>query len=196
MTSLSIKPTTTTGNYGLQTSISLPASRVVSTSDVKKAMRVDFSEDDDFIESLIESATLHVMKLINRALISPTSIVAEWDSVGSDVPLPYYTVGVTNISSVKVVSAENVETELTLNTGYFFRNGVITVSTDLGLKVTYDVGYGVTSATVPRPIRTAIERIVLGLYDRRDDEILETNIDQLALNSMSLLNPYINHKVW
>jgi hypothetical protein len=83
---------------------------------------------------------------------------------------------------------------LTLNSGYTFRNGVIRVNTPLGLKVTYTAGYGATSADVPQPIRTAIERMVIGLYDRRDDEVLETNVEQLELNAKALLQPYINYR--
>jgi len=163
---------------------------VVTTADAKIYARVDFSEDDDLIEALVESATHWVQKKLNRCLINQT-VVAEWDSVGYEVPLPY--VPVSSITEVVVVNDEGSETELTLNSGYYLRNEMLKVSTALGLKVTYVSGYGTASTDVPKPIVTAIKRLVLALYDRRDDEVQETNIEQLELNLMALISPYINY---
>jgi uncharacterized phiE125 gp8 family phage protein len=196
MSHLSIKPVTRKDNVGLSVTVALPATPVLTTADAKTAMRVDFSEDETFINALIESATLYVQKILNRALISQT-VIAEWDSVGADVPLPYVAKeSITSVSAVVTIDDEGTETALVLNTGYFVRNGKLKVGTNLGLRATYTAGYGAASTDVPRPIITAIERIVLGLYDRRDDEILENNIDQLAMNSMVLLSPYINHETY
>lgn len=190
MSTLSIKPSSRLPNIGLNLTVSLPATPVLTTAEAKTYARIDFSEDDTLIDALIESATLWVQKILNRALINQT-VIAEWDSVGYEVRLPYGEVSA--ISSIVTVDDEGTETALTLNSGYFLRNNIIKVSTPLGLKVTYTAGYGAASSDVPRPIRTAIERIVLGLYDRRDDEIIENNVDQLEFNAMSLLRPYINH---
>ena len=196
MSHLSIKPVTRKDNLGLSVTVSLPATAVVTTADAKKHLRVDFSEDDDFIDALVSSATLYVQKILNRALISQT-VIAEWDSVGADVPLPYVAKeSITSVSEVLTIDDEATETALVLNTGYFVRNGKLKVGTNLGLRATYTAGYGTVSTDVPLPIITAIKRIVQGLYDRRDDEILENNIDQLAFNSMTLLSPYVNHMTY
>jgi uncharacterized phiE125 gp8 family phage protein len=192
MTNLSIKPVTRVDNLGLNITVSLPGTAAVSTADAKKYMRVDFSEDDDFIDALISSTTEFVQKILNRALISQT-VIAEWDSVGYNVPLPYIgKESITVVSEVLTIDNDGTETELTLNSGYSIRNGKIKVATGLGLRATYTAGFGTASTDIPAPIITAIKRIVLGLYDRRDDEIMENNIDQLALNSVELLRPYIN----
>lgn len=196
MSHLSIKPKTRVDNLGLAVTVALPATPVLTTADAKTAMRVDFSEDDTFIDALIESATLYVQKILNRALISQT-VIAEWDSVGYIVPLPYVAKeSITSVSAVVVIDEEATETALVLNTGYTVRNGKLKVNTPLGLRATYTAGYGTASTDVPRPIINAIERIVLGLYDRRDDEVLSNNIDQLAMNSMVLLEPYKNYQLY
>ena len=189
--SVSIKPVMNEPNLGLNVTLSLPATPVLTTAEAKKALRVDFSEDDDFIDALVESATLHVQKVLNRALISQT-VIAEWDSVGYEVSLPY--APVISMTSLVTVDDEGTETELVLNTGYTMRNNKIKVNTGIGLKATYLAGYGATSSDVPAPIKRAIERIVISLYDRRDDEVLETNVEGLEFSSMVLLQPYINYQ--
>jgi uncharacterized phiE125 gp8 family phage protein len=191
--SQSIKAPTSYSSQGLNVTLSLPATPVIlKTDDFGKGhARIDFSEDDDLFDALVESATLWVQKKLNRALISQT-VVAEWDAVSYEVVLPYAPISA--ITSVVTVADDGTETALTLNIGYTFRNGVIRVNTSLGLKVTYVAGYGPASSDVPSTIKNVIGRIVLSLYDRRDDEVEETNIEQLAFNSMALLQPYINYR--
>ena len=190
MPSLSIKPLIRVSNLGLKITPAAIVTPMLTTGEAKSAARIDFSDDDTFIDALVEAATLWAENYLNRGLIT-RSFTCEWDSVGAEVPLPLQPV--VSITSVKVVNEENTKTALTLNSGYFLRNGTIKVSTPLGLEVIYTCGYGAASSNVPSPIKRAIERIVIGLYDRRDDEMDATNIDQLALNSVALLNPYINH---
>ena len=188
--SLSIKPITQIPNKGLKATFTLPATPVVTTADAKAYCRVDFSEDDDLIDALVSSSTHWVQNKLNRCLINQT-VVAEWDSVGYEVPLPFIPVG--TISEVVTVNDEGTEGTLVLNTGYYKRNDLIKVSTPLGLKVTYTSGYGTASTDVPAPIITAIKRMTLALYDRRDDEVQETNIEQIEINLMALIQPYINY---
>ena len=196
MAILSIKPKTRISNLGLNLTVTLPSTPVVLKTDVfgKDYARIDFTDTDDLYNALVEAATLYVQKILNRALITQT-LTAEWDSVGYEVPLPYYVPGA-SITSLKTVNDEGTKTALTQNSNYYFRNGILKVGTSLGLEAIYTSGYGAASSDVPQPIKLAIGRIVLGLYDRRDDEIMESNIDQLAMNSMTLLAPYINHDIW
>ena len=186
-----MRPNTRRANTGLNVTMTLPATPVITTAEAKTALRVDFNDDDDFIDALIESATLYFQKKLNRAFISQT-VIAEWDQVGYEVPLPYAPVSA--VSEVAVVDYDGTTTALTSGTGYTLRNGVVRVNTNLGLKVTYTAGYGATSATVPQPIRTAIERMVINLYDRRDDTVENTNIEEIAMNSLALVQPYMNYK--
>ena len=62
LSSRSMKPVTRRANTGLNLTMSLPATQVVTTADAKTALRVDFNDDDDFIDALIESATLYFQK--------------------------------------------------------------------------------------------------------------------------------------
>lgn len=189
---LNLKPASKTPNLGLNVTLSIPATPVVTTADSKAFSRIDFSNDDSLVDSFIEAATLWVQKRIGRALINQT-VIAEWDSVGDNVPLPY--IPVSSITKVETVEDDGTLTELTANSGYYLRNGKIKVTTSLGLRVTYIAGYGTTSTDVPTPLVTAVERIALGLYERRDDEVMgdDTRVDAVAMNSLSLLQPYMNY---
>ena len=188
---MDLKPEVTkTHNLGLDVLLALPATPVVTTADQKVETKIDFTADDTLLATYIEVATLYVQKKIGRALINQT-VVAEWDSVGGVVPLPY--IPVSEITSVKTVAENGDLTILELNAGYSIRNNKIRVSTGLGLRVTYIAGYGAASTNVPTPLIQAVKRITTSLYDNRNDEMMETNIDQLAFNSMALIQPYINY---
>lgn len=189
---LSIKPQTREANKGLNITWSLPATPVLTTAQAKTACRIDFNTDDDFVDALVQAGTLMVQQIASRALINQT-VVAEWDSVGYEVPLPVGPAP-SSVTKVETVADNGTLTELTLNSGYTLRNGVIRVNTTLGLRVTYTAGYGAASTNVPRPLITAVERLVLALYDRRDDEVLETNVEQLELNTRALIAPYIYYR--
>jgi uncharacterized phiE125 gp8 family phage protein len=188
----SLKPVTNIPNLGLNITVATPATAMLTAAEAKTHTRIDFSEDDTLVDSFILSATLWVQKLLNRALITQT-VIAEWSSVGYDVPLPY--APVSSITTVQTVSDDGTLTALTLNSGYHVRNGIIKVQTSLGLRVTYQAGYGAASTDVPAPIKTAIKRLVNNMYDRRDDEVFETNIDQISFGTSALLHPYLNERI-
>ncbi len=192
---LSIKPVLNIPNLGLNVTVAIPGVPMLTTAEAKLHTRIDFPEDDDLVNAFIKAATELVQKWINRALITQT-VIAEWDSVGYSVPLPYIgKESETSISAVVTIDDEGTETTLVLNTGYHIRNGKIKVQTALGLRVTYTAGYGDASTDVPAPIKEAIKRIVTNLYDRRDDEVEETNVEQLLFGTKALLLPYINERL-
>lgn len=188
--SLSLKPIARANNTGLNVTMALSATPMLTTVEAKALAKIDFSDHDTFVDALVTAATLWVQKKINRALINQT-VIAEWDSVDEWVPLPY--APIVSITSIKTIDNEATETVLVANTGYFLRNNKIKVATHLGLRATYVAGYGAASTNVPGPIKEAIGRIVINLYDRRDDEM--ESIDKVAFNSMALLDPYINESI-
>lgn len=195
MNNLSIKPVLNIPNLGLNVTVTLPGVPMLTIAEAKTHTRIDFPEDDDLVDAFIEASTELVQKWLNRALITQT-VIAEWNSVGFDVPLPYIgKESETSVSAVVTIDDEGTETALVLNTGYYIRNGIIKVRTALGLRVTYTAGYGAASTDVPAPIKIAIRRIVNNMYDRRDDEIEETNVEQLMFGTKSILLPYINERL-
>ena len=194
--SQSIKPVTIVPNLGLNITVALPATPMLTTKEARDFARITHSEDDTLLDAFVEAATMWVQKKLNRALINQT-VIAEWDSVGTWVPLPYAAkVSATSITSIITIDDEGTTTTLVLNSDYHIRNNKIRVSTALGLRATYVAGYGTASSDVPSPIKVAIRRIVTGLYDRRDDESSgedSQGIDKLGFNSLALLQPYINY---
>jgi len=59
-----------------------------------------------------------------------------------------------------------------------------------GILVTYASGYGAAAVDVPEDIRTAIKRILAGLYENRQDEIVGAVAAKLDLTAKALLEPY------
>lgn len=59
-----------------------------------------------------------------------------------------------------------------------------------GILVTYAAGYGAGATDVPEDIRTAIKRILAGLYENRQDEVIGAVAGQLDLTAKALLDPY------
>lgn len=56
--------------------------------------------------------------------------------------------------------------------------------------VTFVAGYGDAATNVPEDVRNAIKRIVAGLYENRQDEVLGTVAAKLDLTAKALLDPY------
>lgn len=56
--------------------------------------------------------------------------------------------------------------------------------------VTFTAGYGATAADVPDDIRTAIKRVIAGMYEGRQDEVIGTVAAKLDFTAKALLAPY------
>ncbi len=157
----------------------------VSVDELKSYARIDGSNEDNLIATLIESATGHIEDFLGRSLINRTMTLSfdVWDKKVISLPKP----PLVSISSVVTLDEDGTETTYAATNYYVVTESipgelVIKQSSSLptntvrdrgGFKITYIAGYGATANLVPRQIRQAILQLVTLRYEKRiaDEEI-------------------------
>lgn len=169
-----------------------PASEPVTLEDMKAFLKVDGSDDDALITSLISVARISCEIYAGLSFITQTRVV-KMDSFNcKDVILPYGPVqSVTSIAYVDENDAPQ-----TINTGY-------TLDTQSGLcklRVTEDwpitnrvlnnvvITYVAGEASANELVKHAIKMQAASLYENRQDEIIGNTANILNWNSASILD--------
>jgi uncharacterized phiE125 gp8 family phage protein len=156
--------------------ITAPAAEPVSVATAKTYLRVDGSDDDALITSLIKAAREKAEELTRRAFITQTWDMSfnEWPS---DWRLKVYRPPLQSITSVKYLDSDNVEhtwTDYTVDiasepgviileslpSASLRRSGAITVR--------FVAGYGAAGSNVPERINNAILALVAHWYENRE----------------------------
>ena len=149
---------------------------IVTTADMKKFLRVTHSEEDTFIDSLIQAAMLHLEQWTGRSFLTQTWEVT-FDSLPSSSMIWLPRSNVLTVTSVKYLDGDLVEQTLaTANYnvvtgpqgGIYIRELPTTGTHPEAFKVTYTAGFGATASDVPDDILTTIKMIVEQFYKNRD----------------------------
>ena len=183
-----------------------PASEPITTAEAKTHLRVDFSTDDTYIDTLITSARKYCEKYCNRVFITQTWIQEEdkWS-----YPIEIKVNPVISLTSVKYYDTNDAQQTLTDSTANFQKdfkadvakihegitNDFPSISNNVinPIEITLSCGYGAASA-VPADIKHAIKLMVSHLYENR--ETVNVPVAGIATqiempNSVrNLLNPY------
>jgi uncharacterized phiE125 gp8 family phage protein len=187
-----------------------PPAVELSLSTVKSYLRVDFSDDDTLITTLIQSARERAEQYCNRSFITQT-IEVYYDKIERTFILPR--APIQSVSTVKLIYLNEVST-LTQNADYYVMGNqdqwiTITATTynlppgfspgdDISryhLDVTYTAGYGSSWTNVPMGIQEAIMKMVGAAYEVREDVALlsskgVSNIMEIPNDSKRLLDAY------
>ena len=157
-----------------------PTEIPVSLAEVKLFLRVDHSDEDDFIEALISAATLSAESIMNRAVMNQTwkLFTDSFDNMQLRKPV------VTAVSSVKYIDSSTgtlttLGTDMyqpVLNSDY---EAYIVAAYDKtfpevrkqpeSVQVIFTCGYA-AAADVPEDIKTWIKLCVGSLYEKRQLE--------------------------
>lgn len=195
------------------TLITAPAVTPVTVEDAKAWLRVDHTDDDEFIEALIDAVTAHLdgkYGLLQRALEEQTWELAldefPCDNTEIQIPLP----PLLSIVSVKYDDGDGVEQ--TIDAGDYDVDSrsvpgwVVPVSTFTwpttldavnAVRIRFTAGYeedASGTSGVPNPIKTAIKLMVADLYENRES-VTHQNVNQIAIPTAAkmLLAPYVIH---
>lgn len=130
--------------YDVKVPVTVP---VVSLTEMKAYMRVDFADDDTTISSLIDSASMYVESMTGYGIgVKTISLYIDSDGYGWLPLLP-----VNDTSVVK------------LNTNQFDTTGIRTI----------DMSVGYSPTTIPGNLKVAIMKIVATNYEFREDFLTE-----------------------
>lgn len=155
----------------------LPAEPVVSLTEVKTWLKIDGTDEDTLLTSLIASATAECEAYSGLSFITRTRTVKLTSFYGKDVILPYGPV--TTLTSVAYLDENDASQEVdsgdyTLDTASGLSKVRVTDSwphTNLVLNnvtVTYVAGYA-DAASVPELIKTAVKQRIAVDFEKRGD---------------------------
>ena len=166
--------------------ITPPTAEPVSVATAKTYLRVDGSDDDTLIGSLIKAAREKGEELSRRAFISQTQemIIDCWPK---DLQLKIMRPPLQSITSVKYLDSANAEhtwtdyvTDIRSEPGVVIFNS--TPSAALlesgAITVRFVAGYGNAGSNVPERINQTILQLVAYWYENRDSQAVPTYIRQ------------------
>lgn len=167
-----------------------PASNPVSLSDAKEHLRVDHTDEDEYITRLIDTARRYCEKLVNKAFITQTWDVYfdDFPNTPFEVPLP----PLQTVSSIIYTDKDGDNTTITagtyvvdnksyparVNLSYGYSWPTDTLQTLNAVRVRFIAGYGDNPNDIPEDYRQAILILVAHLFENREQttDIKLTNI--------------------
>lgn len=177
-----------------------PAARPVTTSDVKAHLRIDHSDQDTYLDELVDAATNYVESHQNRSLITTT-----WDlyldcwPAGREILLPR--APLQSVTSIVHVDDDGAETTLSASSYFvdtFSTPGRVVLvdgaqwpTGDLravgGVRVSFVAGHGDASTDVPARQRHLVKLLVAHWYDNVEPEVVGSISSSLPMALESLL---------
>ena len=174
----------------------------VSVVEAKDHLRVDHSDEDAYISSLILTSRLHIEAALSLALINQswTWTFDAWPKRSQSVTLPLRPVstitGVSTLASDGTPTAMPV-TDYELDGHHVPPRLLRTVSqwpkpgkSQAGIEVSFVTGFGPAADDVPQPVRHALLLLVAHWYEHRDP--IEIGSDKTSVPDAvsTLLKPY------
>lgn len=181
--------------------LSGPAGEPVALADARLHLRVDTTDDDSFISSLITTSRLQVEAALGLGLMTQIWLLqADCWPLNGLVELPLRPVQ--SVDEIRVLDADGNATVLDsisyavdLNsdrpriasrTGYWPIPGARLN----GIEIEFSVGFGAESSAVPDDIRQALLLLIAHWYEHRGLEPGDTNPTSIPNAISSLLTPY------
>ena len=179
-----------------------PALEPVSVGEAKDHLRIDHSDEDALISSLILTSRLHIEAALSIALVNQTWTwkFDAWPNSGATVALPLRPVSA--INSITVLDQDGAPT--ILDPGDYELDGnevpprLIRLTTQwlkpgkshAGIEISLTAGFGATAGDVPQPVRHALLLLVAHWYEHRDP--IEIGSEKMAIpkSVSTLLKPY------
>lgn len=172
----------------------------LTVAEAKAHLRVDHTTDDAHIESLIKAARLAAEKFQGRRYINQTyRYYLNWFPAAGYIELPYCPLSsVTSITyedengDTQTLATSRYQVDTKSEPGRVYLEPGTTwprVEPDRinAVTITYVVGYGTTSASVPENVRHAIRLLVGDMYNHREDTVVGQQANELPMGVKSLL---------
>ncbi|MHA1523457.1 MAG: head-tail connector protein [Alphaproteobacteria bacterium] len=179
-----------------------PAVEPLTLSEAKSHLRVDTTDEDILISSLITAARVHIEAATGRALITQVwSLYLDTWPAGNAVPLPL--APLVSVDAVRTYDVQGVAT--TLNAQDYFVDTVSQVPRVVrvngqiwsppgqvanGVEIAFTAGYGIATSDVPEPLRQAVRLLVAHWFETREPVVLGAQADMVPTTVDALAAPY------
>lgn len=180
--------------------VTAPTQEPVTIEEVKQHLRVDITDDDWYIESLIKGARQYCESFMKRAILTQT-----WDYQfdawpANTIYLPWtpYLQSVTSVTYVDedgnsaTVSSSNYIVDLMNGRIVLTSTGEwpsVTLRAVAGVTVRYVAGWS-DNDVVPQPIKHAMMLLIGDWYEQREHTVVGTVRMSMAYGIDALLWPY------
>jgi uncharacterized phiE125 gp8 family phage protein len=178
-----------------------PATEPVTVADAKAHMRIDGSDEDILIASLLLTSRLHIETALRLALITQswTLRLDRWPP-GRDVKLPLSPLRSVDEVRVKnpsggavVVAAESYLVDVASRPARLVWNNVIPPIPKVpinGIEIDLTVGFGADGDSVPAPLKHAILMLAAHWYEHRDPAEIGMDGARIPDAVSNLINPF------
>jgi uncharacterized phiE125 gp8 family phage protein len=178
-----------------------PAVEPVTVADAKAHMRIDGSNEDVLIASLLLTSRLHIEVALSLALITQswTLTLSRWPG-SRDVELPLTPlrsideVRVKNAAGVaNVVPAESYLVDLASRPARLLWNKTARPEPQIranGIEIDMTAGFGSTGDSVPAPLKHAMLMLTAHWYEHRDPEEIGSDDARIPDAVSALINPF------
>jgi len=173
-----------------------PTTEPITVAELKTFARIDGTDEDTYLTSLITAIRQASENYLGRALISQTITLSMdwWPGESIELPRP----PLISVTSIGTLDEDDTETTYSSDNYYLDTRsepGLIVVKSGSSLpafvtrrhgayKIVYVAGYGILATDVPQPIREAIKFWCTWIYENR------VPITDPPDTAMLTLNPY------
>ncbi|MCW5691838.1 MAG: head-tail connector protein [Pseudolabrys sp.] len=178
--------------------LTAPAAEPLSLAEAKAFLRVEHSDDDDVIASLIAAARLHVEAQTRRALITQSWRLTR-DAWPADGRLSVTPAPLRALTAVRVTDKDGNAAALDLQSFAVDTAGNAIVfapwavaqpdRSAAGIALDVTVGYGDAASDVPEPLRQTVRLLVAHWYENRG-LTTTASVTVLPATVAALLAPY------
>ena len=156
------------------------SSEPVTATEVKSYLKIDFTDDDTLIETIISGVREMAEELTGLSLIPSTIVYFEDSDYDDEIRLPYpehndVTEVIQNSEDITADCIITGETEKVVKLPYIYD----------GIKITYT-----TLGTCPAGVKLALLKARADIYERRGNSF-EGAIAELSENSIAMLTRYM-----
>jgi len=178
-----------------------PSSEPVTLDEAKAHLRVDGSDEDMLIASLITAARVHVEAALSRALLTQgwTLLLDAWP--GREVRFPI--APLQSVDEVRVLDAAGTPTVIAPG-DYFVdtagspprlvrESGVTWPQPGQvanGIEIDFTAGEGPTGADIPQPLRQAVLQLAAHWFETREPVFASQSVITVPLGVGALMAPY------
>lgn len=183
--------------------ITPPASEPISLIEAKAHLRVDFTDDDDYIAALIIAARMITEEKTSRALITQT-----WDYTIDDFPygnqIKLRKPELQSVTSINYTDSSGLE-HIMPTTDYFIDSNskpgriilgfskvwpVVILQPAAAVRIRFVAGYGDATA-IPQPLKQAMFYLISNWYENREPIDMQTRfVSEIPLTYQLLIGPY------
>lgn len=178
--------------------VTAPTEEPVTLQEAKDHLRIDHTDEDIYLATLIKASRKIVEKLLNKTLITQTWDLYEDAFPGTpyDVPLP----PLSSVTSIIYTDSDDDETTVTattyvvdaksqpgrINLAYGMSWPSTTLTTLNAVKIRYIAGYG-DALDVPDEYKQAVLMLIGHFYENREATTDLRNLEQVPIGVYDIL---------